>query len=939
MTVRLTLLAALLLLFAPAVAQDAATEPWPFERSDVPVDPAFTFGTLPNGMRYVLRENHTPEGTVLVRLRIGSGSLEEREEERGLAHFLEHMAFNGSRRVPEGEMVKLLEREGLAFGADTNASTGFETTVYKLDLPRSDQALIDTALMLMRETASELTIDPAAVERERGVVLAERRDRTNFALKETLDQWDFLTPEARYPSRLPIGVPEVLTTASAQDIRGFYERAYVPANVTLVVVGAIDVAAVQAMVRERFGDWQAGPVPAPPAAGPVDLDRAGLTDIYVDPALSERVTISRHLAWQEETDTIAQRRTDLLRDIGYRIVNRRLETLSRAEQPPFRDAGFGTGDVFEEGRTTNLVIDAVEGRWREGLTAAAREWRRALAYGFSEAEVAEQVARIRTAQENAAAGAATRSNGALVSAIFAMLDDDMVPSTPESSLERFEQFAPHITPGAVLAALVADAAPLENPLIRYQGRTAAAGAADALRAAWDSAVAEDIAPLEATGATSFAYTDFGPPGAVVSDETDDRFGIRKLRFANGLRLNLKRTLLQRDRIQYELTLDGGSLLNTRTDPLATALVSSLPAGGLGRHSQDELETVLAGRSVQLAISAAGDAFEMRGTTTPRDLTLQMELLAAGITDPGYRSEGESRFRRNMANFFQSKDATPGRALGNALGGILSDGDPRFTLQPEAAYQQQTFAHLREVIGDRLAHGAIELALVGDFDEQAAIAAVAGTLGALPPRERAFKARQEARERSFTGDRTPRRVTHFGEPDQALLQLTWPTVDDSDQAEALRLELLERIVAIELQEELRERLGKAYSPSASSNPSRVWKDYGTFAVAASVDVADVAAARAAVREVMTALVSGPVSADVLDRARRPLLEAYDNALKTNSGWMGLVDRAQSESFRLDRFQRTRELLEAATPAALQLTAARYLAPDSAVEVLAVPAAAE
>jgi zinc protease len=179
---RALLLLPIALLFSPALAaEETGPQRWAFETSDVPVDPGFTFGTLPNGMRYVLRENHTPANTVLVRLRIGSGSLEETDEERGLAHFVEHMAFNGSTRVPEGEMVRLLEREGLAFGADTNASTGFETTTYKLDLPRSDPKLIDTALMLMRETASELTISAEAVARERGVILAEKRDRTTYA--------------------------------------------------------------------------------------------------------------------------------------------------------------------------------------------------------------------------------------------------------------------------------------------------------------------------------------------------------------------------------------------------------------------------------------------------------------------------------------------------------------------------------------------------------------------------------------------------------------------------------------------------------------------------------------------------------------------------------------------------------------------------------------
>ncbi|MEP6394406.1 MAG: insulinase family protein, partial [Alteripontixanthobacter sp.] len=192
-------------------AATPADEPvWAFEQSDLPLDRDYVFGALPNGMRYIIRRNATPEGTALVRMRIGSGSLAEREDERGLAHFVEHMAFNGSAAIPEGDMIKLLEREGLAFGADTNASTGFKATTYKLDLPRNDPALLDTALMLMRETASELTIAPDAVERERGVILAERRDRRNYAQRELEDRLDFASPQARFTRRLPIGALEVL---------------------------------------------------------------------------------------------------------------------------------------------------------------------------------------------------------------------------------------------------------------------------------------------------------------------------------------------------------------------------------------------------------------------------------------------------------------------------------------------------------------------------------------------------------------------------------------------------------------------------------------------------------------------------------------------------------------------------------------------------------
>ncbi|MXP45401.1 M16 family metallopeptidase [Allopontixanthobacter sediminis] len=935
----------LLFLASPLCAQEPAPpesptaakvqSPWPFQDSDIPVDPEFRFGQFANGMRYIIRQNDRPEQTALVRMVIGSGSLAETDAERGLAHFLEHMAFNGSTNVPEGEMVKLLEREGLAFGADTNASTGFEETVYKLDLPRSDPALLDTALMLMRETASELLIAPEAVDRERGVILSERRDRTNFSLKDTLDQFEFTTPGARYGDRLPIGVPAVLETASADDLRKFYRREYVPANTVVLVVGDFDEDLIKAAIEKHFSSWQAAPLPPEPAAGPVDVSRAGVTDIHLDPALSERITVTRLSSWQNEPDLVANRRQNLLRSIGYGIVNRRLLAQARSAEPPFRGAGFGTGDIFEEARSTNLVIDSADGEWSKGLTAAAFTLRQALHFGFTKAEVAEQVAGALTAQENAAASAGTRTNASLMGTALSLVSDEQIPSTPASGLERLRAFLPYITPAAVLEAVRRDAAPLDNPLIRFRGRTMPEGGFEALRRTWDATVAGSVEPLAEAEQVPFGYTDFGPPGAIVSDTVEPRLGIRQIRFENGVMLNLKRTELQEDRIAFEINLDGGSLLNTPENPLATAMVPVLPVGGLGKHSQDELQSILAGRSVGWSLGTETDSFTASGTTTARDLALQLQLLTAGLTDPGYRREAEIQYRRNVANFFKSKDASPSGALGNALGGIISDNDPRFTLQPEDAYMALDFAKLRDVIGGRLASGALEVALVGDLEEQAAIDLVAASLGALPRREAEFRPRTEARQRAFTADRTPRMLRHSGEADQALLRLTWPTTDDSDLALDARLTILERVVRLALQEELRERLGKTYSPSANSSTSRDYSGYGTFAIAASVDVADVGATREAIAAALKRLRGEAIDTDMLDRARRPLLETYDNALKSNGGWLGLVSRAQSESERITRFLRAREVIAEVTTEEIRQTADRFLQPGALLEVLVIP----
>ncbi|MBK6801807.1 M16 family metallopeptidase [Novosphingobium sp.] len=908
---------------------------WAFTQSDVPLDPGFTFGQLPNGMRYAIRANATPKGTALVRMQIDAGALDEADAERGFAHFVEHMAFNGSTNVPEGEMIKLLERHGLAFGADTNAATGFDTTTYRLDLPKSDEELLGIALMLMRETVSELRFDPGAVERERGVILSEKRDRDGYQIRNYLDQIEFLHPGAHYVRRLPIGTDETLKAASADALKRFWRREYVPRQTTLIVVGDFDAAKVEAAIRARFGDWRPAPTEPPAKAGPFPAKDTPRTDIHIDPALAEHVSATRTGPWLDEPDSLAQRRENLLRQVGYGIVNRRLLSRAREANAPFRNAGFSTSELFREARLTRLGVDTVDGKWRRGLVEAAEEYRRALAYGFTPAEVAEQVANIRTASRNAAAGEATRDHAALVGAVLALINDDRVPDTPRRSLERLEAFIPEITPVAVLAALKREALPLDEPLLRFQGRTPPGGGEAGLRAAWREAMAKPLARGTSKAASAFAYTDFGAPGRVVSDNVEPQLGIRTLRFANNVRLNLKRTDLQQDRVLVQLSVDGGNMLATKDNPLATRMVSVLALGGLGKHSKDELDTLLAGRTVSSNVSATDETFTAIAATTPQDLDLQLQLLAAQVTDPGYRREGQVLYLQTINNMFASLRATPGSALSADLGAILSDNDPRFSLGKVEAFRALTFDKLKADISERLTNGAIEIGLVGDFEDDKAIALVARTFGALPPREPEFRAWADRRDRPFTASNAPRVLRHTGLKDQALVTVHWKTRDASDPAEALALELLGRVVRLEMTEVLREKLGKAYSPSAGSAVSFTWKDYGTFTVNASVAVNEVPAARAAIAEALAGLRARAIDPDLLLRARAPMLEDFDNALKTNAGWLALVDRAQTEPDRIERYVKGKDRLLAITPAQLQALAARYLTSQRAVEVTVLP----
>ena len=920
---------------APVNPQSEAAKAWNFAASDIAVDPNIIFGVLPNGMKYALLKNSTPKDSVVLRMRFDVGSFAEADDQRGLAHFLEHMAFNGSTNVPEGEMIKLLERKGLAFGADTNASTGFDETIYKLDLPNASDDLIDTGLMLMRETASELTIDPAAVDRERGIILSERRARDTYQLRSLIDQLDFQMRGMTVASRIPVGTEQVIRTAPAARIRDLYDRYYRPERATLVMVGDFDPAAVEAKIKARFSDWKRrGPAGADPDIGDVDYDRAAAADDFVDPAIQDSVTIARFKPWADEPDTKAKRARKLAEDVGEAIVSRRLAKIALTEDSPILTGYFSDASGWKKFDQVTVGAVAKEGAWKEALALVEQEQRRAVEHGFTQAEVDEQLAIRRTAFRNAVAGVTTRRSETLADALVSAAEGDFVFTRPETSQALFEAAAPSLDAAAVTAAFRARMEGLSPPLARVTTKVPVEGGTAAILAGLQASMKVAVAaPTEAANA-AFAYDDFGTPGKIVSDERVDDLGIRRIRFANNVMLNIKTTDFQKDKVMLSLRVDGGNLLATRDDPTKVALAGSLMLGGLEAHSYDELRSILAGKTISPVFGNATDSFGGSAVTSPEDFALQAKLMAAYLTHPGYRADGLALIRRVLPQQYAANDATPAAVLGRDAGGILANDDPRSQTPPLESVMALDWAQLEPVIADSFAHGAIEIGVVGDIGEQAAIDAIAATFGALPERRAAFDPRTEARVRQYATDRSERTLIHKGPAEQAELRVYWPARDDSDLAEAMRLNLLARVMQLMLTGELRERLGESYSPRAAASLSDEFPGYGHLFAASNVDYKDLATTRAAIFAIAKELRDKPVDADLIDRARRPLVEAMVKARRENSYWLTYVAEATTHADRLDRSRKGIGEVEAATPAELQALARRYLADDKALVIKAV-----
>lgn len=921
---------------AAATAEAAAPRPagaWPQAASDVEADPAVRFGALPNGMRYALRRQTVPEGQAAVRLWIDAGSLMEAEDQRGLAHFLEHMAFNGSKAVPEGEMIKMLERLGLAFGADTNASTGFDETIYKLDLPNTDEETIDASLMLMRETASELLIEPDAVDRERGVVISEERSRDSPPYRVYVEQVRFQLKDQLPPNRLPIGQVEVLRSAPASRIADFYRAYYRPENAVLVAVGDFDLDTMEAKVRDRFEDWRGqGPAGARPALGDV-ADRDVEAKLVVEPGAAP----SLQLAWIRDPDlapdTRANRRRQVLERLGLAVLNRRFSSLSRGASPPFIGAAGFQRDDMEAAELGVLIANAQQGRWREALNALEQEQRRLMRHGVRQDELDREIVQARADLEADVAGAATRRPSALAAEILSALPGDDVVTSPAQDLALFDEIVEGLTAEEVSQA-VRRVFEGEGPLLFVVSPTPIQGGEATLLSALESSRRTEVGPPEALAALDWPYERFGAPGKVVEERDLPDLDAVLVRFENGVRLTVKPTRFRDDEILVRVNI-GHGLMDLPADRQSLGWYGgAYVEGGLGKITAEDMERVLASKVYGVRFGLGDDAFVLSGSTRPEHLDTQMQVLTAYAADPGWRPEAFERYQTAAATIHDQYEATPNGVLSRELAGRLHAGDGRWTFPTRAEMRNARLEDLKAQIAQPLATGPIEVVIVGDTTVEKATEAVAQTLGALPPRPD----RPAPAPRAGYPDPTaePIVLTHKGRDDQAVGYVAWRTDDFFADVQAARdTSIMGEVLRLRLIEELREGQGATYSPNVNYAHSYVWPDWGYMGVSVEVPPDRLPAFFADVDKIAAQLRSQPISDDELARARLPRLERIAKAQVTNEYWLSELSGAQADPRRVAAIRSLVAGLERVTAADIQAAARRYLDPDKAWKLMVRP----
>ncbi|HUD94038.1 M16 family metallopeptidase [Sphingobium sp.] len=919
-----------------AGATQAQTRPWLYENSDVPIDTAWRFGTLPNGLRYAIRRNGVPPGQVSVRLRIDAGSLMEREDEQGYAHYMEHLSMRGSRHVPDGESKRIWQRLGVTFGSDSNAQTTPTGTTYALDLPQATQATLGESMKILAGMMLDPNIVDSAVDAERAVVLAEKRESDGPQSRVSDASRKHFFAGQPLAEHAPIGTVATLNAATAAKLEAFHQRWYRPENAVIAISGDIDPALAEQLIKDNFASWTAaGKGAAIPDFGAPDA-KLPATAVLVEPGAPTGLTMAWLRPWKPHADTIVYNQDKLTDMLALQIISRRFEQAARAGGS-FLQANVEQQDVSRSADGTFLSIIPSGDNWEKALNDVRSIVEDAKATPPSQAEIDREYAQMDMALaiqvENSPTEAGAKQATDLVSAV----DIRETTVSPQAAVDIFRSGKPAMTPAKILES---------TQRLFSAGVFRALLVTGKIQPGVDAKLAAAVAaPVKA--ATNARLTDkpvtmddlpkFGAPATVVSREQVGLPGMETITFSNGVKLTLFANDAEPEKVRINVRFGHGQQAFSPTKPVASwAGDYALVASGIGKLGQRELDELTIGRRMGLDFDVDDDAFELQAITRPADYRDQLRLFAAKLAAPGWDPAPIARVKTGAIVAYDAMSRSPDAVLGRDLNWLLHDKDVRFRTPSRTEIEALTPQAFRSTWEPVLASGPIEIQIFGHVKAEEAIQAVSATFGAMPKRADTPVPAANKAMRFPAHVEAPVVLRHKGDKDQAAAVMAWPTAGGfALQKEGRQLEILTQIFNDRLFDKLRSTEGAAYSPSVQNNWPFSYESGGYILVTSQVRPARVAYFYDVVKATAADLVKTPVSADELQRAVAPMQQLLMRASTGNAFWMNQMEGATHDPRYVQAMQTMSKDMLTVTPADLQALAAKYLVPGKSWSTVVLP----
>ncbi len=863
---------------------------WPHEISDLRPDETMTFGRLDNGLRYIVRQNQTPKDRVSMHLYVRVGSLFERDDEKGIAHFLEHMLFNGSKNFPPGEMIKYFQRIGMQFGPDANAHTGFDETVYDVLLPKGDKQSLAEGLLVLRDYADGALLLPEEVARERKVILAEKRSRDSAHFRTLKATFRFEMPGLILGDRFPIGETETIEQIDHRMLRDFYESWYRPERMFLIVVGDVDKKTARAMIEKRFADMTPKRAPRKvPHIG--QMAHEGIKSFYhhEEDAGATSVSIETIVLKMEPEDTAPYQRQQLLEDMAHDMMQKRLDGLVRKETGALTSAGIGGGYYLRQLRYAEISSHTDPEKWPKASALMDQALRKALEFGFtsSEFERAREAAKAGLLKLKREEG--TRDSKTLARQIMAGIRHWHVLQSPT---QRAELLIPELD--AITLDQVNEAFrrmwSADHRLVLVTGNVQISDGSKSpekqIKDTYLASRSTAVAPPEEKQAAAFPYLPAPATGEIKSREEVPDLGITRIVFTNGIRLLLKPTAFKKDEVLANLSFGYGQASEPEDQAgLAKLTESVVNESGFGTIDRTTLDEVLAGRLANADLDIREDRFVVKGDAATKELPLLFQLMQAFILDPGFREEARQlalkRFEQEYERLSKSVDGVM-QLEGQRL---LAGGDYRFGMPALGQLQKRTLAQIKAWVNPQLRAAPMEMAIVGDFDVQRTIDLAARYIGSLPERGGAAMSLPVAGP-DFPEGKTwsfPVRT----ETPKALVVVAYPTEDFWDIRRTRRLSVLAELYNEKLRQRIRENLGAAYSPYAYNRSYRAYKGYGMTQIFVQVEPSKAPAIVKEVRQIAEQLSQSISDTDEFRRVLDPTLTYIKDLRQKNSYWLNSV----------------------------------------------------
>jgi len=904
--------------------------------TEIPVDPQVRLGRLENGLTYYVRPNSEPENRAELRLVVNAGSVLEDEDQLGLAHFLEHMAFNGTERFEKQEIVDYMESIGMPFGPEVNAYTNYDETVYKLQVPTDDPQVMDTAVKILEDWAHLITMDPEEVEKERPVIVEERRLRRGAEARMRDEQYPILLYKSRYVERKPIGDLEIIRTAPVQTLRRFYTDWYRPDLIAVIAVGDFDAQWVEQTIISHFGNLKPVDQPRERVVYPVPEHPGTLYAPATDPeATSTRVSLFVKTEPQPE-NTVADYRRQLVESMYNGMLNERFQELAKQADAPFIGAGSFSTRFVRSMEAYVLAARVRDARISEALDVLLTETERLRRHGFTPSELERTKERYLTWIEQVYRDRDNIESETLADSLAGnYLEGEPIPDI-EFEYRLFQAFVPEITLEEV-NGLASELLREDNRVVLVnapESEAAAVPTEEAVQALFASLAGKEIPPYRDRVLDQPLFAVQLEGGRVRDRRSFPELGLEELLLSNGVRVLLKPTDFKEEEILFSAFSPGGnSLVPDEQYVAAVTAASIVDEGGLDGFDAISLHKKLAGKVVSVD-PWIGELYEgMRGSTRPQDMETMLQLIYLYFTEPRRDEQSYQAYRQGLLARVENRESSPITIFWDTVRSAMFQDHFRSRPWTDEVLEEMDLDESLRVYRERFADaGDFTFVFVGNFQPSEVEPLLVRYLGSLPSTGRVETWRDVEMDPP-TGI-VEREVDKGLEP-QSRVELVFGGSTDWSLRSRLQLEALKQALDIILRENVREEAGGSYDVGVDAElnhyPDEEYFVYVGFGCAPDQvqTLTDLV-----FQQIRKLREQGPPQKDV-DKVKEILRREHEQNLKTNDYWLGILQLAYMNELDPRVLLDFDARLESISVDTLQRMAVETLDPTSYVRVVLNP----